>query len=75
MCQVLEDNGFEPRMQRGCITLANCPFHRLAQDFTQLVCGMNLGLIEGLVDGVAQPGLRAQLDPRSDRCCVTIDRL
>ncbi len=75
VCEVLEDNGYEPRVEPGCITMANCPFHRLAQQYTDLLCGMNLGLIEGLVDGVAQPGLRAQLDPRSDRCCVTIDRL
>src|ERR687894_1209545 len=34
---VLEAYGFEPRMEGGDVTLGNCPFHTLAQDYTALV--------------------------------------
>ena len=61
--RVLEDNGFEPRAEDGGIALANCPFHRLARSHTELVCGMNLHLIGGVLDGVGSPGLVARLRP------------
>ena len=52
----LEAYGFEPRIEGGDVTLANCPFHTLAQDYTELVCGMNLRLLSGLLDGWPPPG-------------------
>src|SRR5687767_11140846 len=48
---VLEGNGFEPRAGDDGIALANCPFHVLARHHTELVCGMNLHLIGGVLDG------------------------
>jgi len=37
--KVLEDHGFEPRPDgAGGIVLGNCPFHRLAQQHTEIVC-------------------------------------
>ena len=71
--QVLEENGFEPRAEDGGIVLANCPFHLLARRHTQLVCGMNLHLIGGVLDGVASHGLVARLRPEPGRCCVRLD--
>ncbi len=47
--QVLRTHGFEPRRDGDGIVLANCPFHALAQEFTQLVCGMNVELAAGSV--------------------------
>jgi len=35
--RVLEAYGFEPRVDGGEVSLANCPFHALAQDYTELV--------------------------------------
>ena len=70
---VLEDNGFEPRVEDGGIALANCPFHVLAHQYTELVCGMNLRLISGVLDGVGTPGLVARLQPTSGMCCVRLD--
>ncbi len=61
-------------MAQDAITLANCPFHRLAQTHTELVCGMNLDLIGGLLDGLGRTGPCARLDPGPGRCCVTIAR-
>ncbi|HEX8626804.1 MAG TPA: hypothetical protein VF755_01375, partial [Catenuloplanes sp.] len=70
--EALADNGYEPRTTTDRITLANCPFHRLAQTHTQLVCAMNLDLIEGLLNALCPHSPQAHLDPGPDRCCVTI---
>lgn len=35
--RVLETYGFEPRIEAGEITLANCPFHTLARAYTELL--------------------------------------
>ncbi|MYS87452.1 helix-turn-helix transcriptional regulator [Embleya scabrispora] len=56
------------------ILLRNCPFHRLAEDFPPLVCGMNLALLEGLLDGLGATGYRARLDSVPGRCCVVVER-
>ncbi|GAB1644517.1 helix-turn-helix transcriptional regulator [Krasilnikovia sp. MM14-A1259] len=69
---VLGSYGYEPRATDAGIMLANCPFHRLAQLHTELVCGMNLHLIDGLLDEVGATGLCARLNPGPDRCCVSI---
>jgi predicted ArsR family transcriptional regulator len=68
----LRAHGFEPRREDGGVMLANCPFHALAQDYTELVCGMNLALCEGLSDAVDldTTGLRPCLEPEDGRCCV-----
>jgi predicted ArsR family transcriptional regulator len=68
----LAQQGFEPCETRDGITLANCPFHALADEETELVCGMNLSLIEGILDGVGATTLHAELEPAPPRCCVRI---
>jgi len=72
--QVLAENGYEPHTEAGDITLANCPFHALAQDYTELVCGMNLDLLRGLIDGLGSSDLEARLEPAPGRCCVVLGR-
>jgi predicted ArsR family transcriptional regulator len=67
-------HGYEPRVNGDRIVLNNCPFHRLARDYVDLVCGLNLDLIGGLLDGLERPDLRPWLDPEPGRCCVTITR-
>jgi predicted ArsR family transcriptional regulator len=69
---VLSECGYEPRTDDTGMTLANCPFHVLAQDYTELVCGMNLDLMNGLVDGVGRSDLEPVLDPAPGRCCVRL---
>ncbi|MQA12987.1 MAG: helix-turn-helix domain-containing protein [Pseudonocardiaceae bacterium] len=71
--RVLEEHGFEPRVEAGGIALANCPFHALAQEHAELVCGMNLRLLDGLLDGLARTGLTANLSPSPARCCVRLE--
>jgi len=71
---VLADYGYEPRTGGDVITLANCPFHALAREHTELVCGMNRDLLSGMLDTCDSGGMRACLDPAPGRCCVTLDR-
>lgn len=73
VARALEDLGFEPHQENGSILLGNCPFHSLAQRHTQLVCGMNLCLIGGLLDGIEANGHIARLDPSPGHCCVRLD--
>jgi predicted ArsR family transcriptional regulator len=71
----LRAHGFEPRLGHdGVIRLRNCPFRQLAADHRDLVCGMNLALINGLVAGLGRDGeLRPALQPGPGHCCVIID--
>jgi predicted ArsR family transcriptional regulator len=71
--EVLRDRGYEPREDRpGEIVLGNCPFHALVDDHQQLVCGMNLALTSGVLDGLGIVGAEVVLDPAPGRCCVLI---
>jgi predicted ArsR family transcriptional regulator len=72
LLEVLREHGFEPRAIGRDVVLANCPFHVLAQQFTRLVCGMNLHLLEGVrsVIDLADRDLQPRLDPEPGQCCV-----
>lgn len=71
--EVLTQQGFEPaRDAAGVILLRNCPFHALAVECRDLVCGMNLSLLRGVVRGLEGSGLKAVLDPQPGRCCVVL---
>jgi predicted ArsR family transcriptional regulator len=69
---VLADHGYEPRVSDGDVTLANCPFHALAREHAELVCGMNLDLLSGMLNTCDSGGMCARLDPAPGRCCVTL---
>lgn len=69
---VLTQQGYEPCGGDGVIRLRNCPFHQLTEQHREVVCGMNLALVEGLVDGLGAGGLRPVLDPQPGHCCVAI---
>ncbi|WP_217369112.1 helix-turn-helix transcriptional regulator [Nonomuraea antri] len=73
VADTLARHGYEPRAGHEGLVLANCPFHRLAQSYTELVCGMNLDLIDGVIERLCPGSLRARLNPGPGRCCVTID--
>ena len=75
--QVLDDEGYETRLggtgaDPSGLTLANCPFHALAVAHTAVVCGMNLAIMEGLLDRLGGLDLTAVLDPADGRCCVRL---
>jgi len=69
----LHSGGYQPQAgPDGGIELRNCPFHRLAQEHQELVCGLNLRLIEGVITGSGQARARARLSPAPGRCCVVV---
>lgn len=71
----LQEQGFEPHPREdGTVILRNCPFHQLAQDHTDLICGMNLCLLTAAVEGVGKTGLGARLEPEEGLCCVKLHR-
>jgi predicted ArsR family transcriptional regulator len=70
---LLERYGFEPRREGDAIVLANCPFHTLAREHTETVCGMNLHLLRGVLQGLGDGGYEACLAPGPDRCCVRLE--
>jgi predicted ArsR family transcriptional regulator len=71
--QVLTEYGYEPHRADGTIVLSNCPFHVLAREHTQLVCGMNLAIMTAVTERLQQIALTARLEPAPDRCCVVLD--
>ncbi|RAV13965.1 ArsR family transcriptional regulator [Mycolicibacterium sp. GF69] len=65
--------GYLPQVDSdGCITLRNCPFHAVAKDHLEVVCGLNLQLVEGVIDGSPRADAHAELRPREGRCCVLV---
>ena len=72
LLQVLREHGFEPRREGQDVVLANCPFHALAQRFTDLVCGMNLHLLQGVRSALdlGDREMQPRLQPEPGRCCV-----
>jgi predicted ArsR family transcriptional regulator len=68
---VLATCGYEPFTDpSGVVRMRNCPFHTLAGEHRELVCGMNLALLRGVLAGLSATGLEAVLDPAPGRCCV-----
>lgn len=85
LAKVLEERGYEPVREDAedaedaeggggggaVLRMRNCPFHVVAERFPPLVCGMNLALLEGLVEG--SEGVRVRMDARPGWCCVVAE--
>ncbi|MDF3144475.1 MULTISPECIES: helix-turn-helix domain-containing protein [unclassified Streptomyces] len=70
---MLERYGFEPRREGETLVLGNCPFHALARDHTETVCGMNLHLLRGALATSGDTSFEAHLAPAVGRCCVVLE--
>lgn len=76
--ETLARRGYEPADDGAAVCLRNCPFHALTQDHQKvrlrpMVCGMNLALLEGLLDGLGlAEAWSARMDSVPERCCVTL---
>jgi predicted ArsR family transcriptional regulator len=67
----LTRHGFEPFADGdGALRLRNCPYHDMAHENAQLVCSINLALMQGVVDGLDLPEVSPALEPREGMCCV-----
>lgn len=71
LIDLLQELGFEPYEDGSTIRLRNCPFHDLAQRHTDVVCGMNLRLLDAVAESQSRSYV-ARLDPAPDRCCVAL---
>lgn len=69
---VLRARGYEPYDDAGVLRMRNCPFQAAAQRHPDVVCDMNLSLIDGIVSGLPESTLRAVLEPGPARCCVAL---
>jgi predicted ArsR family transcriptional regulator len=68
---ILGAAGFEPIAgDEDVIALRNCPFDAIAKAQRDLVCGMNLSLMDGVIAGLRASGIRAELDRQPGMCCV-----
>jgi predicted ArsR family transcriptional regulator len=69
----LRERGYEPvRGEDGVLRARNCPFHNLAAEHRDLVCGMNVAFVKGLLEGLEGTSPEVRLEPQPGRCCVTV---
>ena len=70
---MLRERGYEPYDADGHVRMRNCPFHSVARQFPSLTCGMNVALLEGVLQGSGlSDQYRVRTDPQGDGCCATI---
>ena len=68
---VLAEAGFEPTERGGdTIALRNCPFDAIARTHRDVMCGTNLSMMHGVIEGLRVAGVAAELDPQPGMCCV-----
>ncbi len=73
LIEVLDDAGFAPQMSAGpgsSIGLRRCPFGVLARERSDVVCGVHLGLMRGVLAELGAPldGLRLEPFMAPDLC-------
>jgi predicted ArsR family transcriptional regulator len=69
--RALRETGYDPVTEEGEIRFRNCPFHALKEEDQRTVCNLNLGLVEGMLEG-AEDGRTAYLEPSESYCCVRV---
>ena len=70
--ELLTGCGYEPYREDGAVLLRSCPFHALAEQSRDLVCGLNRELVGGIVSGLGNDTLDVALVPRPGECCVQL---
>ena len=65
--------GYEPSVdEEGVMGMRSCPYHALAQQNRELVCGLNRELVHGIVVCLGNETLDVALRPAPGRCCVQL---
>jgi predicted ArsR family transcriptional regulator len=73
--EVLVRRGYEPEPRpESPLRLRNCPFADLARRCPEVVCTINLALLQGILDGAGVQA-RAELRPADDACCVVVEHI
>lgn len=67
----LAATGYEPVTEEGETRFRNCPFHVLRDQDRDTTCGLNLALVEGMLEG-AGSDTDAVLAPEEGYCCVRL---
>jgi predicted ArsR family transcriptional regulator len=71
--QLLTQVGYRPAPDgQGGIVLLNCPFHRLAERHTDVVCAMNGAFLSGAASACGVPEEKVQEDRSAGQCCARI---
>lgn len=70
LSEVLDGYGFEASLVGADIVLRNCPFSPLSGEYTQVVCSLNLAMMQGVLQGLHLKNYEACLDPQPGCCCV-----
>jgi predicted ArsR family transcriptional regulator len=69
----LDRYGFEPtRTTPNCVRLRNSPFHPLAANAPDLLCGIDHAFLTGILTGLRAATIHAILEPRADECRVEL---
>lgn len=70
---LLDEIGYEPTDDgSGGLLLRNCPFHALVDRAPELVCSINAALVDGMLRGIGNETVRADLVPEEGICCVRV---
>lgn len=69
--RALLETGYDPVIEEGEIRFRNCPFHALKEQDQRTVCNLNLGLVEGILEGAGDERT-AFLELSDGYCCVRV---
>ena len=67
----LAGTGYEPVTENGETRFRNCPFHVLRDRDRETTCGLNVALVEGMIEGSGAE-LVAVFAPEDGYCCVRL---
>jgi hypothetical protein len=69
---LLDGLGFEPAEDPDGSTLRTCAFRAVAHRDPDLVCGLNAGFVDGILRGLGNTTVSADLRPEKGLCCVRL---
>lgn len=67
----LAGTGYEPVIKNGETRFRNCPFHVLRDRDRETTCGLNVALVEGMIES-SGADLVAVFAPEDGYCCVRL---
>jgi predicted ArsR family transcriptional regulator len=67
----LIETGYEPVIENGETRFRNCPFHVLRERDQETTCGINVALVEGMIES-SGADLVAVFAPEEGYCCVRL---